>query len=86
MIFQAYAELENRSSTRFAWTSFYMVLIYTATLLTTVIIAVLLFGRQLEPDLLENLVLRPGKVSVFMRIAYCFVLLLHLQYYFVAIK
>ena len=86
MVFPAYAELENRSTVRFAWTTFYMGLIYTTALVSTAIIAVLLFGNKLEPDLLENLVMRSGKVSVFMRIAYSFILLLHLQYYFFAIK
>ena len=86
MVFPAYAELENRSTTRFAWTSLYMILIYTACLLSTAFISIFLFGKNIEPDLLENLVMRSGRISVFIRIAYTCVLLLHLQYYFFAIK
>ena len=56
MIFPAYAELENRNKTRFAWTTLWVILIYSVALIATAVIAVLLFGEKLEPDLLENMV------------------------------
>lgn len=86
MVFPAYAELENRTSTRFAWTSLWMILIYTTALIATAIIANMMFGKALQPDLLENLVLRSGSISIFIRIVYSLILILHLQYYFFAIK
>ena len=44
MVFPAYAELENRNLTRFSWVQFWMVIIYTTALMSTALIAVLLFG------------------------------------------
>ena len=86
MIFPAYSELENRNIARFSLVSLWMTLIYTIALLSIATIAVLLFGGSLEPDMLENLVARPGRLSVFMRTVYCLILLLHVQYYSFAIK
>ena len=49
-------------------------------------IAVLMFGSDITSDLLVNISGRPGRVSVFIRVAYTFLLLCHLPYYFFSVK
>ena len=45
-----------------------------------------MFGELIESDLLINISHRPGSVSIFLRIAYSLILLLHLPYYFFTVK
>ena len=45
-----------------------------------------MFGSKISTDLLSNLAYRDGTVSILMRVAYCFILLLHLPYFFFSIK
>ena len=55
MVFPAYVELENRSNARFNLVSIITLSIYTTALVAVGIIAVLLFGKDIRPDLLDNL-------------------------------
>ena len=86
MVFPAYTELENRSNERFACSSLTSIIIYTVALLSTGTISVFLFGKDIKPDLLDNLADRPSGVSVFLRTVYCFILLFHLPYIFFTVK
>ena len=45
-----------------------------------------MFGELIESDLLINISQRPGSVSIFLRISYSLILLLHLPYYFFTVK
>jgi len=48
--------------------------------------ALLLFGSEVNPDLLVNFGTTPGGVSLFIRISYCAVLLFHIPYFTFAVK
>ena len=86
MVFPAYVELENRSNERFNLVSITSISIYTTALVSVGIIAVLLFGKDVKPDILDNLASRKSGVSIFLRALYMFILLFHLPYYFFAVK
>ena len=86
MVFPAYVELENRSNARFNLVSITTIAIYTTALVSVGIIAVLLFGKEIRPDLLDNLASRKSGVSIFLRALYMFILMFHLPYYFFAVK
>ena len=86
MVFPAYVELENRSTARFNLVSITTLVIYTTALVSVGIIAVLLFGKDIKPDVLENLATRNSGVSIFLRAVFMFILLFHLPYYFFAVK
>ena len=86
MVFPAYTELEKRTNARFATSSIISITIYTTALVLTGIVAVLLFGKSLKPDLLDNLSTKSSGVSVFLRTVYCFILLFHLPYIFFTLK
>ena len=86
MVFPAYVELENRSNARFSWVSINCIVIYTIAIITTGIISVLLFGKSLRPDLLDNLASRKSGVSIFLRTVYCIILVFHLPYIFFTLK
>ena len=86
MVFPAYTELDNRSNSRFAWSSAISIVIYTVALISTGIVSVLLFGKELKPDLLDNVATRKSGVSIFLRCVYCLILLFHLPYIFFTVK
>ena len=86
MVFPAYTELENRTPSRFAYSSAISIVIYTIALISTGIVCVLLFGRDLKPDLLDNVATRKSGLSIVLRIIYCLVLLFHLPYIFFTVK
>ena len=86
MVFPAYVELENRSNERFSKASMLTILIYSVAVSSVSIIAVLLFGKELKPDLLDNMAEKSGGLSIFIRTVYCFVLLFHLPYIFFTCK
>jgi len=86
MVFPAYTELENRSNSRFLVSSMWSLIIYTTAMISTGIIAVLLFGKTVKTDLLENIGARSSGLSIFIRIIYCLILLFHLPYIFFALK
>ena len=86
MVFPAYSELENRSNKRFACSSLVSIVIYTVALVSTGTVSVFLFGKELKPDLLDNLATRPSGVSVFLRTVYCLILIFHLPYIFFTVK
>lgn len=86
IVFPAYAELENRSTTRFAWSYFNMLVIYIVALYSVGIITCLMFGKEISPDLLDNIATRSGGVSIFVRTVYSFILFFHLPFYFFTLK
>ena len=52
MVFPAYSELDHRSPARFAWASFWSLVIYSFALIVTGVTCSLLFGKEIKPDLL----------------------------------
>jgi len=86
MVFPAFVELEDKSNVRFAWSSFWSLVIYSFALISTGVIGVLIFGKEVRPDFLANISTRKGGVSVLIRTVYCFVLLFHLPYVFFTAK
>ena len=86
MTFPTYVELERRSTSRYATVSIISNSMYAVAFVLVAIIGVLLFGEEISPDLISNISMRAGKVSVMLRIAYCLILLLHIPYYFFTIK
>ena len=86
MIFPTYSELEKRSTARFTQVSMIYTSIVTTSYTTVAIIGMLLFGSEISSDLLTNISQRTGTVSIWMRVSYCFLLLLHLPYFFFSVK
>ena len=86
MVFPAYSELDHRSPSRFAWASFWSLVIYSFALIVTGVTCSLLFGKEIKPDLLQNMVGRPGGASVIIRCVYCFILVFHLPFIFFTLK
>ena len=86
MVFPAFSEMHNKTNDRFAVASFLSIVIYTVAVVGTVLIAILLFGKNLKPDLLENIARRAGGLSVFIRLVYCLLLLFHLPFIFFTVK
>lgn len=60
--------------------------IYTTALISTGVIALLIFGSTIKTDLLSNVGAKASGLSIFIRIIYCLILLFHLPYIFFALK
>ena len=60
--------------------------VVVASYLSVGTITVLMFGAETSVDLLDNVSRAPGKVSKLIRIAYIFLLICHLPYYFFSVK
>lgn len=86
MVFPAYVELENRSNNRFEKVNLLTLAIYSVALILTGIFAVMIFGKSLKTDLLENMATQPGALSIMIRGIYTGILLLHLPYIFFTLK
>ena len=86
MVFPTYAELEKRSTERYAWASILSTMIYSASFLMVSICGLLLFGSAIKADLLQNIATKDGAISIFLRSTYCMVLLFHIPYFFFAVK
>jgi amino acid permease len=86
MTFPTYSELENRSFERYSKASCISTLLYTSVFIFTGVVAMLLFGSDIEADFLVNLADREGNVSVFCRVSYCVVLAFHIPYFFFSSK
>ena len=86
MVFPTYSELEKRSTARFTQVSMIYTSIVAISYSTVAIIGILLFGSKISTDLLTNISQRTGTVSILMRVVYCFLLLLHLPYFFFSVK
>lgn len=86
MVFPTYSELEKRSTARFTQVSMIYTSIVAISYSTVAIIGMLLFGSKISTDLLANISQRIGTVSILMRVVYCFLLLLHLPYFFFSVK
>ena len=86
MVFPTYVELEKRSTSRYATVSKISTTIYTMAYLATAAAGVLLFGTKIQPDILINIAKITGKVSIFIRLSYSFLMLLHIPYFFFSIK
>ena len=82
MVFPTYVELEKRSTERYYWVSILNLSIYAVAFISAAIISVLMFGSDIRTSLLENIAKRPGKVSVLIRTAFCFILFFHIPYFF----
>ena len=61
-------------------------LIYTFAFTAVGIIALLMFGSEIKSDFLQNMATRTGSISLFIRTTYCFILLLHIPYFFFSVK
>ena len=86
MVFPVYIELEKRSTERFWQVSLISTNINCITFIAIAIIGVLLFGCNIYSDFLYSISSRPGKVSIFIRSSYCFLLFFHIPYFFFSIK
>ena len=86
MVFPTYVELEKRSTSRYATVSKISTTIYTMAYLATAAAGLLLFGTKIQPDILINIAEITGKVSIFIRLSYSFLMLLHIPYFFFSIK
>lgn len=86
MVFPTYAELEKRSTERYAWASIISTMIYSASFLMVSVCGLLLFGSSIKADLLQNIATKDGAISIFLRSTYCLVLLFHIPYFFFAVK
>lgn len=60
MVFPTYAELENRSTSRYAWVSASSNGIYTLIYSIIGVLGTLVFGNALETNFLENMAIRDG--------------------------
>ena len=86
IVFPAYAELEDKTNDRFSQAYLVMVSIYAVILYSVGIISVLMFGKDISPDLLDNIATRSGSVSLVVRVLYCCIIMFHLPFYFITIK
>lgn len=86
MTLPTYQELEKRTTERYSLASWISTLIYTSLFILIGVVAMLLFGSDLEPDFLLNMAEREGNVSIFCRFSYCIVLAFHIPYFFFSCK
>ena len=86
MVLPAYSELERPSVKRFAWVSIIAIAIYTILGITLAILALLLFRSDVTSDLLDDMGTLDNSASVFCRLSYCLVLMLHLPYFIFATR
>ena len=86
MVFPTYVELEKRSTDRFQHVSMIDMGIVTTCYIAVGTISLLLFGSEIKPDVLLNVSSRPGRASIFIRLAYTFLLTCHLPYFFFSVK
>ena len=86
MVFPTYAELENRSTSRYAWVSVNSNCIYTVVYSFIGVLGTLVFGNALETNFLENMALRDGLLSIFIRLSYVMIVLCYIPYCFFALK
>lgn len=86
MTLPTYQELEKRSTERYSLASWISTLIYTSLFIFIGVVAMLLFGSDLEPEFLLNMAEREGNVSIFCRFSYCIVLAFHIPYFFFSCK
>ena len=74
-------DLEKRSTSRFVWASFYAILIYMFAFLAIGVLALLLFGTEIEIDLLDSFGTLDGTIPIVIRVFYILILFLHLIYF-----
>lgn len=86
MLFTSYEELEKRSTERYTQANMIYMLMQTIIFATISIVSMLLFGTDLSNNLLSDLALRAGAMSVIMRTAFCFLLFCQIPYFFIALK
>ena len=87
LVFPAYTELRNRSNFRFAQASIQSILIETFMYVAIGMMAILMFGPdEVKPDILENMALRSGAISLSIRGIFCLVLILDIPFIFFATK
>ena len=87
MVFPAYTELRNRSNFRFAQASIQSILIETFMYVAIGLIAILMFGPDaVKPDILENMALRDGAISLSIRGIFCLVLIFDIPFIFFVTK
>lgn len=83
MVFNAYFELKSRNNARFARASILSSVFDTMIYLSIVLAAILMFGPdELKPDILENISMRPGAISVVVRIIFCLLLFFNIPFFF----
>lgn len=87
LVFPAYTELQNRTNFRFGQASIQSILIETFMYISIGVIAVLMFGPEnVKQDMLENMALRGGAISLSIRGIFCLVLIFDIPFIFFATK
>ena len=87
LVFPAYTELQNRTNFRFGQASIQSILIETFMYISIGVIAVLMFGPEnVKQDMLENMALRSGAISLSIRGIFCLVLIFDIPFIFFATK
>ena len=87
LVLPAYIELKNRSNFRFAQSSIWSILIETFLYLGIVLIAILMFGPgNIKPDILENMAMREGSLSLVIRGIFSLLLIFDVPFIFFATK
>ena len=87
MVFPAYVELNARSNARFAKASAQSIIIETIAYLAIGLVGILIFGvEQLKPDILDNMAMRDGAISLLIRFIFCLLLIFDVPFLFFATK
>ena len=87
LVFPAYIELSDRSNFRFAQASIISILIETFMYMGIGLVAVVMFGPDnLKPDMLENMAMREGSLSLVIRGIFSLLLIFDVPFIFFATK
>ena len=87
LVFPAYIELKKRSNSRFAQASIWSILIESFMYMGIGLIAVLMFGpANIKPDILENMAMREGSLSLVIRGIFSLLLIFDVPFIFFATK
>ena len=87
LVFPAYTELQNRTNFRFGQASIQSILIETIMYIAIGLTAILMFGPDnVKQDMLENMALRGGAISLSIRGIFCLVLIFDIPFIFFATK
>ena len=86
IVFPTYVSLEKRSTERYAQAWGGWIIGNTVILACVGISCSLMFGENIDADLLKSLNDREGNISIFIRSSYVILLNFHIPYYFFACK
>ena len=83
IVFNAYFELKSRSNARFARASIISSVFEIMVYLSIGLASILMFGpEEIKPDILDNIGMRPGAVSVVVRVVFCLLLFFNVPFLF----